>query len=214
MTVSQYYSSTHECRVRSVMASKEYLQSKFGEWKSKRKGVLLNCAKCGREFYVHQCRAKRGQVKFCSVICHRSEGILPKAKPILPGEGLSVPDRVRLRWAEIIGVKKRQSLILQRSACERCSFADTRVLVIHHKDRNPKNNHVSNLEVLCPNCHAIEHYEARDGMYRSLRDRCANGHPFSEENRRPHLIRGRVQTSCIECTKERIAKRREVKSIL
>ena len=42
--------------------------------------------------------------------------------------------------------------------CERCGFAIFQVLQVHHQDRNPENNILSNLEILCPNCHAKEHY--------------------------------------------------------
>lgn len=43
--------------------------------------------------------------------------------------------------------------------CERCGYKKyPEILVVHHKDRNKKNNRKHNLEVLCPNCHAIEHY--------------------------------------------------------
>lgn len=46
-----------------------------------------------------------------------------------------------------------------RSAlCERCSFSMYQVLVVHHIDRNRNNNNLENLELLCPNCHAKEHY--------------------------------------------------------
>lgn len=42
--------------------------------------------------------------------------------------------------------------------CARCSFNKyPLILGVHHKDRNRKNNDLSNLEVLCPNCHSIEH---------------------------------------------------------
>jgi predicted nucleic acid-binding Zn ribbon protein len=42
--------------------------------------------------------------------------------------------------------------------CERCSFAISQVLQVHHQDRNTNNNTLNNLEILCPNCHAKEHY--------------------------------------------------------
>jgi len=42
--------------------------------------------------------------------------------------------------------------------CERCGFNICKILQVHHKDRNRKNNATDNLEVLCPNCHAKEHY--------------------------------------------------------
>lgn len=50
-------------------------------------------------------------------------------------------------------------------SCNRCCFDDERILVVHHIDRNHDNNNLSNLEILCHNCHAIDHFENRDGMY-------------------------------------------------
>lgn len=42
--------------------------------------------------------------------------------------------------------------------CERCDFSNEAAIVVHHKDYNHDNNDISNLEVLCFNCHAIEHW--------------------------------------------------------
>ncbi len=43
--------------------------------------------------------------------------------------------------------------------CERCGLdSPKQILVIHHKNRDRKNNTRENLECLCPNCHATEHY--------------------------------------------------------
>jgi 5-methylcytosine-specific restriction endonuclease McrA len=42
--------------------------------------------------------------------------------------------------------------------CNRCGFAEyPLILGVHHKDRNRDNNQPKNLEILCPNCHSIEH---------------------------------------------------------
>lgn len=41
--------------------------------------------------------------------------------------------------------------------CNRCGYDNVLALEVHHKDRNRENNSVDNLEVLCCNCHAIEH---------------------------------------------------------
>lgn len=48
---------------------------------------------------------------------------------------------------------------LKEEICERCDLDDNWnglpiTLQIHHKDGNNKNNHIDNLEVLCPNCHS------------------------------------------------------------
>jgi len=42
--------------------------------------------------------------------------------------------------------------------CHGCSYSEVpSILVVHHKDRDRDNNVIDNLEILCPNCHAIEH---------------------------------------------------------
>lgn len=42
--------------------------------------------------------------------------------------------------------------------CERCGFEIYEILQVHHRDRDRSNNELNNLELLCPNCHAKEHY--------------------------------------------------------
>lgn len=41
--------------------------------------------------------------------------------------------------------------------CKKCGIHDQRVLVVHHLDRNRKNNKVENLIWLCHNCHFLVH---------------------------------------------------------
>jgi hypothetical protein len=66
-------------------------------------------------------------------------------------------------------------LELKRSGCMRCGFADTRALAFHHRDPGMKEFTISGqgrvvseerfqaeiakCDVLCANCHAIEHYD-------------------------------------------------------
>ena len=42
--------------------------------------------------------------------------------------------------------------------CNRCDIDDISVLVVHHRDRNRKNNSPENLETLCSNCHHRIHW--------------------------------------------------------
>ena len=42
--------------------------------------------------------------------------------------------------------------------CERCKCNRIEILQVHHRDRNRGNNVIENLELICPNCHAEEHY--------------------------------------------------------
>lgn len=41
--------------------------------------------------------------------------------------------------------------------CERCG--SSKKLQVHHIDRNPHNNSLDNLEILCLSCHKAEHPE-------------------------------------------------------
>ncbi|MHB1769558.1 MAG: HNH endonuclease [Minisyncoccota bacterium] len=51
--------------------------------------------------------------------------------------------------------------------CERCGYDTKEILNVHHKDRNHENNAMNNLELLCPNCHAEEHYLKNSWMNRT-----------------------------------------------
>lgn len=42
--------------------------------------------------------------------------------------------------------------------CERCGYDKYEILHVHHKDKDRFNNNLSNLELICPNCHYEEHY--------------------------------------------------------
>ena len=49
---------------------------------------------------------------------------------------------------------------IKEAKCERCGnteWLDSQIpLELHHKDGNHYNNNLDNLEILCPNCHALE----------------------------------------------------------
>lgn len=62
--------------------------------------------------------------------------------------------------------KARQGSLLKerlakkrRGICERCGIANYAILQVHHKKerRNGGSDQLSNLELLCPNCHAEHH---------------------------------------------------------
>jgi len=58
-----------------------------------------------------------------------------------------------------VGQSMRTKLLVRsKGKCEKChrSFEGIKPH-IHHKDGNPKNNKMTNLKVLCPNCHSSAH---------------------------------------------------------
>lgn len=59
------------------------------------------------------------------------------------------------------GGKQAMSAIVREKyqTCQQCGLDDKRVLHIHHKDGNHKNNKLENLKMYCANCHVLTHYE-------------------------------------------------------
>ncbi|BBC66974.1 hypothetical protein MMRN_38700 [Mycobacterium marinum] len=63
----------------------------------------------------------------------------------------------------------RARKIKAKDRCEDCGTADK--LHIHHKDRNPANNELANLAVLCSSCHKKLHWrEDRDYIVGRIRE--------------------------------------------
>lgn len=63
----------------------------------------------------------------------------------------------------ITSFKLREKLIrdgIKEKKCELCGlsywFGKELPLELHHKDGNHYNNELSNLEILCPNCHSVQ----------------------------------------------------------
>jgi 5-methylcytosine-specific restriction endonuclease McrA len=46
----------------------------------------------------------------------------------------------------------------RKMMCARCGTNDERILMVHHKNGNRKNNKITNLIWLCQNCHHLVHY--------------------------------------------------------
>lgn len=142
-----------------------------------RRNPNTQCALCDKAVYKRPCEIKRGRV-FCSQKCYgiasRNESPCVVCKtPILASlhkktcsrscankhrtgikYKLNQPkDKVKYQR----GLKLR--LLKQRGeGCERCSYDKKQILQVHHKDQNRQNNNLENLELICPNCHAEEHY--------------------------------------------------------
>ncbi len=103
-----------------------------------RVGDYVNCLQCGKRFYREPSSSK----KFCSRKCWRIYN--------------------KEHWHELHPTVNKylykETIIKERQGrCESCGFSDTRILIVHHKDENDKNNLRENLLVLCPNCHFIMH---------------------------------------------------------
>lgn len=113
--------------------------------------MLVNCAKCKKE--INRTKSKLEKSKsglyFCSRLCKDSSQKLGGIESIMPAH---------------YGTAKKfyRSLAFSNLPfqCNRCNYNTCRgALEVHHIDRDRGNNNLSNLEILCRNCHAEEHYK-------------------------------------------------------
>jgi predicted nucleic acid-binding Zn ribbon protein len=137
------------------------------------------CVICGKPIYRRPIEIQRnnGSV-YCGMACYgracrKENPCLVCGKPILATFNKKTCSR---HCANIhrTGIRyklnrPRDKVVLERAmklrlielrgmVCERCGYKKLEILQVHHKDRNRKNNDVSNLELVCPNCHYEEHY--------------------------------------------------------
>ena len=117
--------------------------------KSQMSGKLYDCYTCKKPTY----RTKRDERKsksnkfFCSKSCQtiwrNSEVHIVSNHPNWTTGQSSYRERLRKSG--------------RKQECSRCSTKDTRLLSVHHKDRNRDNNTLSNLLFMCHNCHYLVH---------------------------------------------------------
>ncbi len=94
-----------------------------------------HCFHCEKIFFGHAAHKR----KYCSKAC----------------VGKSIKSIWNPKFTTVRKKMTNEGLIEE---CSRCGFNEfPKILGIHHKDRNRENNSKNNLEVLCPNCHSIEH---------------------------------------------------------
>ncbi len=144
-------------------------------WHSKNNKVIKVCEVCGS---THEVPKHRQDIaRYCSRPCYykamTTKGTVTYTCEVCAVQFLSAPSKDRKYCSARCrglgsrshnpGSKNTYRVWFQRRGalveCERCNYnAHPEVLVIHHKDRDRQNNDLSNLEVLCPTCHAVEHY--------------------------------------------------------
>jgi len=61
------------------------------------------------------------------------------------------------RYKNGIGGYRKKAFKLLLNKCNRCGVTNKKVLIVHHKNYDRTNNSIDNLEILCLNCHSLEH---------------------------------------------------------
>lgn len=105
--------------------------------------ILIACVICGIEYQ------KGLHKKTCSRVCANKLRIGTKYT------GRPLKDKVKTAQA-----LKTRLIELRGPKCERCPYSNVKILNVHHKIRRADggSDDLDNLELICPNCHAEEHY--------------------------------------------------------
>lgn len=110
--------------------------------------VKLACDHCSDEFYKLKSKlagSKSGKY-FCGRKCKDlAQKYMLEIQPDHYGTGDGVHSYRRLALANLPNI------------CGSCGYSNILALEVHHKDRDRANNDISNLEILCANCHSIKH---------------------------------------------------------
>jgi predicted nucleic acid-binding Zn ribbon protein len=140
------------------------------------------CLVCSKPIYKRPGEiSQNGKNLFCSQVCfgkncRKEVPCIVCGKPILAGlhkrtcsrscsnknragtkyTGRPLKDNVR----NIVALRNRLFEI-RGKLCERCRYSKSEILQSHHKDRDRNNNNLNNLELVCPNCHYLEHFLSR-----------------------------------------------------
>ena len=128
--------------------------SKKCQYAGARRGAVVSCYRCSKEIYrsaKEQIRSQSGHY-FCSKSCQT----VWRNSQVFIGEKHG-------NWTT--GEASYRQRLLRSSTptvCQKCHSTDTRVLAVHHKDKNRSNNTLSNLLWLCHNCHYLVHHYPKE----------------------------------------------------
>ena len=110
------------------------------------------CSTCKTPIYITKSRknAAKNNYFFCSRICKE------KAQSIF-GDN-PIKEIMPKHYFNGHSSYKKRAFSIKEQKCEDCGYKRyPEILEVHHKDHNKKNGDISNLLILCPNCHTIRH---------------------------------------------------------
>ena len=125
--------------------------------KNKYKEHNCACAQCGKTFYrnVSKRSVSRSGLYFCSRLCKDTGQRIGGIKEIQPDH-----------YGNQLQSYRDKAMRELPHRCNRCGYNKIPgILEVHHKDRERTNNLISNLEILCPNCHQEEHFLTKSGRF-------------------------------------------------
>lgn len=129
--------------------------SKDCRYKLQKTGKIIVCNQCGKNAYKNNSTLRRSDSNmfFCNKSCQTiwRNKLYTKEK--------------HANWTT--GKSSYRSILLRENRpliCEKCANKDSRILAVHHKDKNRDNNNSNNLLWLCHNCHYLVHHYLEESI--------------------------------------------------
>lgn len=105
------------------------------------------CSWCNKLYFCRRFKTIKHGFRFCSRKCKDIAQRIGGIKEIQPPH-----------YGEVSSSYRRDAFENFVNECNKCKYKENMLaLIVHHKDRNRKNNKLENLEILCWNCHMILH---------------------------------------------------------
>jgi 5-methylcytosine-specific restriction endonuclease McrA len=119
-------------------------------YESKKKGKICKCSKCGKTIYKRPSDLKKS--KTGNIYCSKTCAVSNNNSIFRQGE-----NHPNYKKDPTVRTYRKRKFKVNEAKCENCGIDDKRVLEVHHKDKNRDNNNLDNLQILCANCHLIQH---------------------------------------------------------
>ena len=157
-TFTAYYTNCIICnkRFKTIPSVSSKTCSKECGYKKRRAlRVVGECLICKKQISSARYRIR----KYCSNDCRFAD----------IGRIVNESAKQRTTWGDLRNRKKAKQWFIDRyKECQICGYSKViEILELHHIDRNDRNNHISNLMLLCPNCHSEDHFKGKDGQFAS-----------------------------------------------
>ncbi len=128
-----------------------------------KKSFTHKSARCNKAKYCsnpcrYQAHKNKGRTEYSCKHCHKKFNAPLSTKRIYCSRKCVQKESHLTFKPSFTTVRKALLTRKMITICNRCGYKDEPLILgVHHKDRNRNNNDISNLEVLCPNCHSLEH---------------------------------------------------------
>lgn len=110
--------------------------------------VEVECSNCGVPVFKAKSKltnSKSGKYFCCRACKDEAQTYMTEIQPSHYGTGTGIDSY------------RQKAFKVYKPICAECGYSNILALEVHHIDKDRNNNVISNLKILCANCHTIEH---------------------------------------------------------